>query len=111
MLEGGLDRFKVFEDVRVVEFEIIDDRNLGEVMNELASFVEERGIILITFDDKPFALGEPRSLTEIVRDTANQKARIEAIVLKHPGEQGGSGGLAVRAGHDERTFASNKKMF
>ena len=37
---------------------------------------------------------------KIVRDAADEIARVQAVVLEHPGQQRRGGGLAVRAGDD-----------
>ena len=71
-------------------------------MDKLAALVEKRGVIFIAFDNEPFAIGEARALREIVRDAADEVARVQAIVFEDPGEQRGGGGLSVRAGDDER---------
>src|SRR6478736_1078318 len=105
MGKGLLHRREVLKDVRVIELEVVHDGNLGQVMDELAALVKERGVVLITLDDEPFAVREARTLPEIRRDTADQKARIATVVLKHPSQQRSSRGLAVRAADDETTFA------
>ena len=106
--EGSLDRAEVFEDVSVIELEIVYDHHLGEVMDELAPLIEERSVIFIAFDDEPFAFGETSALAEIGRYPAYQEARVEAVVLENPGEQGGSGSFAVSSGDDEGAFAPNE---
>ncbi len=40
-LERRLDRSQVFEDIRVIELKIVEDRHLGKVMDKLAAFIEE----------------------------------------------------------------------
>ena len=64
-LERGLDRTHVLENVRVIKFQVVDDRDFRPVMNELASLVEERGVVLVALDDEPFAVGEPRAFAEL----------------------------------------------
>src|SRR5439155_12385037 len=91
MLEGGFDGFQVFEDVGVIEFEVADDRNFRAVMDELAAFVEEGGVIFVAFDDEPFAVSEPGALAEIVRNAADEVARVKAVVFENPRQQRGRG--------------------
>src|SRR5438874_12638926 len=105
MFEGGLDGLEVIKDIRVIEFEVVDDGNLRQVVDELAAFVEEGGVVFVPFDDEPLAVGEAGALAEIVGETADEVAWIEAIVLEHPGQQRGGGGLAVGASDDEGAFA------
>src|SRR5207237_1710347 len=97
-----------FKYVGVIEFDVVDDGYFREVMNELAALVEEGGVIFVAFDDEPVAFGEAGALAEVVGDATDEVARIVAIVFENPGEQGCGGGLAVRAGDDERTFAANE---
>src|SRR5205814_1822284 len=96
MLKRGLDRIEAVENVGMIEFEVIDNRDLGQVMNELAALVKEGGVVFVAFDDEPIAVREPRALAEIVRDAANEIARVQAVMLEDPGQQRRGGGLAVR---------------
>src|ERR1035437_9759124 len=79
-------------------------------MDELAALVEKRGVVFVAFDDEPFAVREPRALRKIFWKAADEIARIQAVVLEHPRQQRGRGGLAVRAGDDERAFAPDEKL-
>ena len=105
-LKRGLDFSEAAEDVGVVELEVVDDHRLGQVVDELAALVEKRGVVLVALEHTPFAVGEPRALAKVVRDAADEKTGVESIVLQQPGEQGGGGGLAVRAANHERAFAA-----
>ena len=107
-LEGQLDGGQVVEDVGVVELDVVDDDRFGEVMEELAAFVEERGVVFVALDDEPFAVGEPGALAEVVGHAADHVAGVEAVVLEDPGQQGGGGGLAVGAAHDDGAFAADE---
>ena len=108
--ERFLHRVEIVEDVRVVEFQIVDDGDLRLVMDELAALVEKRGVVFVALDDEPFAVREPCALRKIVRDAADEIARVQAVVLEHPRQQRGRGGFAVRAGDDERAFAPDEKL-
>src|ERR1035438_1086736 len=110
ILEGGLDGIEAIEDVSVVELKVVDDCHLRQVMHELAALVEEGGVIFITFDDEPFAVGEARALAEIVWDAADEVARVQAVVLEDPREERSGGRLAVRAGDDQRAFAADEEV-
>jgi hypothetical protein len=110
MAEGFFDGGEVFKNVGVVKFEVVDDRDFGLVMDELAAFIEKRGVVFVALDDEPFAIGEARALGEIVRDATDEVAGVEAVVFKDPGEQGGGGGFAVGAADDEGAFAADEKF-
>ena len=92
----------------MVELEVVDDHCLGEVVDELAALVEKRGVVFVALKHAPFAVGEARPLAKVVRDAADEKTRVEPVVLEQPGEQGGGGGLAVRTANHERAFAAQE---
>ena len=94
----------------MIEFEIVEDGHLRPVMDEFAAFVEKGGVVFVALDDEPFAVREPRALAEIVRNAADEIARIQSVVLENPREQRGRGGLAVRAGDDDGAFAADEKF-
>ena len=60
-----LDRGEIFKNVRVIEFQVVDDRDLRQVMDELAALVEKRGVIFVALDDEPFAVREARALAKL----------------------------------------------
>ena len=94
----------------MVELEVVDDGDLGQVMDELAALVEEGGVVFVALDDEPLAVGEPRALAEVVRDAADEVAGVQAVVLEDPGQQRGGGGLAVRAGDHQRALAADEEL-
>ena len=89
---------------------LLIDRDLRQVMDELAALVEKGGVVFVALDDEPFAVGEARALAEIIRNAADQVARVEAVVLENPRQQRGRRGLAVGAGDDQRTLAANEEL-
>ena len=62
MRKGFFDRGEIFKNIRVVEFEVVDDGDFRLVMDELAALVEKRGVVFVALDDEPFAVREPRAL-------------------------------------------------
>ena len=76
MFERNLNRIQVFENIRMIKFDIIDDGNLGQVMDKFAAFVEKCGVVFVALNDEPFAISKSRSLAEIVRDSPNEITRI-----------------------------------
>ena len=83
----GLDRSEIFKNIRVVVLHVIENGDLGQIMNKLAALVEKGRVVLVAFNNKPFAVSEARTLTEIVGDAANEIAGIEPVVLEDPCEQ------------------------
>src|SRR5947199_8194923 len=49
VLERRLDGGQVLENVGVVELQVVDDRDLRQVMNKLAPLVEKRGSVFVPF--------------------------------------------------------------
>src|SRR3954471_11833462 len=94
----------------MVEFEVVDDRDLRQVMDELAALIEEGCVVFVAFDNEPFTVRETRALAEVVWNAADKIARVEAVVFEDPGEERSSGGLTVGAADHERAFAANKKF-
>ena len=84
MGEGFLNRREVIKNIRVIEFEIVDDGDFRLVMDEFAAFVEEGGVVFIALDDEPFTVREPRALAEIGWDAADEKTGIQSAVFKNP---------------------------
>ena len=110
MRERFFDGVQIFKNVRVIEFEVVDDGDFRQVMDELAALVEKRRVIFVALDDEPFAVREPRALAEVVRNAADEIARIQPVMLEHPREQRRGRGFAMRAGDDDGTFAANEKF-
>ena len=108
--EGQLDVLERAEDVGVVHLQVVHDRHLGQVVDELAPLVEERRVVLVALQDEPGGVGESGSLSEVGRDAADQEGGVEAGVLEHPGQQGGGGGLAVGAGHHEGVLPADEAL-
>src|SRR3954470_20234257 len=73
--ERGLNRAQVFENIRVIELQIVDDPNLRQVMHKLAPFIKKRRVVFVPLDNKPFALGKSCSLPEVGRNSTDQVAR------------------------------------
>src|SRR5271170_1046840 len=105
-----LDGVEIFKNVRVIEFQIVDDGNFRQVMDELAALVEKRRVVFVALDDEPLAVRETRALRKIIRDAADEKTRIQTVVLENPRQQRSRRGLAVRSRNNNRTFTANKKF-
>ena len=55
MRERFFDRVQIFKNVRVIEFEVVDDGDFRQVMDELAPLVEKRRVVFVALDDEPLA--------------------------------------------------------
>ncbi len=85
--ELKLDCRQILKNIGMIEFDVVDDRDFRQVMNELAALIKKRGVVFVSFDDKPFAIRKARALFQILWNSANQKTGIQSVVFKNPGEQ------------------------
>ena len=92
----------------MIKLEIIDHRNLGQVMDKLTSLIEKSRVVFVPFHNDPFAISEARTLRKIIRNAANQITGAQSVVFKHPRQHRGGGRLAMCAGHHDRAFAANE---
>ena len=70
-------RVEVGVDVGVVELDVVDDGDVGQVLQELRRLVEEGAVVLVAFDDEVAALPDPIArpvLAEVPRDAADEHA-------------------------------------
>ena len=108
MMELGFDRAEVGKDVRMIEFEVVQDGRLGPVMNKLAALVEERGVVFVGLDDEKLRrLGAVQTGRDfkIARHAADQEARCIAGIFEDPGQHRRRGGLAMGTGHRQHPAA------
>ncbi|MNX70088.1 hypothetical protein D3C86_1013280 [compost metagenome] len=105
VMELPLDGRQVREDVRVIEFEVVQDRRARTVVHELGAFVEERAVVFVGFNDEKRRIAQARRHREVLRHAADQETRSHARVLQHPGQHAAGGGLAVRTGNRQHPAA------
>ena len=103
--EGQPDRLEVRVDVGVVVLDVVDDGDVGQVLQELRGLVEERAVVLVPFDHELAAAADAVAAAEVVGDAADEHARIGAAVRQQPAGQRRRRRLAVRAGDDDRARA------
>jgi hypothetical protein len=84
--KAKLDFFKIGKDVSVVELNVIDNHCFREVMEKLRAFIEERGVVFITFNHEILGICERCPLSKVIRYTADQKTRVKARLAKEPGD-------------------------
>ncbi len=92
-------------NIGVVEFDIVDDRDLRQVVHEFRLFVEICRVVFVALDDKMIAVGHAKARAEILNDPADEKARIQPADLAHPRRDARRRRLAVRPGNDQRAPA------
>ena len=104
------DRVQVGVDVRVIEFDVVDDQSVGPVVQKFRTLVEECRVVLVAFYDELGALSQLEILVEIEGNAANDHARIASRGLEHPGHERSGGRFPVRAGDDNRVFPFDEEL-
>ncbi|OIQ73771.1 hypothetical protein GALL_445910 [mine drainage metagenome] len=101
VVELGLDRGQIGEDVGVVVFEVVQHCGARTIVDELGALVEKRGVVLIGLDDKKIGT-QPCGCTEIERHAADQEAGVHSGLVEDVRQHRGGRGLAVRTGDRQR---------
>src|SRR5882724_3705722 len=76
---------EIFVDVGVIEFDVVDDRDLRQVVHELRTFIEVSGVVFVAFDDEVITAGDAKTHAKVLHDPADEKRRIHACLIDHPG--------------------------
>ena len=69
--EGDFDGFKIGVDVGMIELNVGEDQHVGKVVQELWAFIEERGVVLVAFDDEGARGPEMKTGAEVFRYTSD----------------------------------------
>src|SRR4030095_12412648 len=56
--EGSQDGVEIRVDVGVIELDVINDGDVGQILEELRRLVEERTVVFIAFDDEVASLAD-----------------------------------------------------
>src|SRR6266404_1296109 len=110
MLERSFDGLEVRKDICMIELEVINNRNLGQIMHKLAALIKKGGVVLIPFNDKPFAIGKPRALAQVIGHASDEEARLQTVMFENPGQQRHRRRLAMGAGNHQGAFAADEEM-
>src|SRR5690606_20389471 len=113
------------ENVGVVVFEVVEDRDARPVMHELRALVEERGVVLVGLHDEwcrriSLLLPEkaaretgrgrrpvqPCRHPEVSRHAADQESRPQTRGIEQMRQETAGGGLAVGAGDGQYLAAA-----
>src|SRR5687767_5432093 len=69
--KSELHRVKIFVDIGVIEFDVVDDSQLRQVMHELRTLVEVGSVVLVGLDDHVVTLRHTKAAAEILRHAAD----------------------------------------
>ena len=84
-------------DVSVVEFNIIENDEFGKIVEELASFIGEGGVVFVSFENPEGASAVVAPAGQVEGNSADKPAGMETCFFKKESEHGRGGGLAVGA--------------
>ena len=102
MREGAEHVFQVAEDIGVVELAVIDRKHVRQVLDELATLVEEGRVVFIALNDERAALLPwVRRIWQVARDAADEPTWLGAVGLEQDRGHAGRGGLTMSAGDDD----------
>jgi hypothetical protein len=99
--ERFLDGRQVVENIGVVELEIVDDDEFGQVVEELAPLVEKGRVVLVALQNPVGPLLPGAALRQVMGQAADQVRGLASRVLEDPRQERRRGGLAVRSGHHQ----------
>jgi hypothetical protein len=95
LAKGFLNGGEVGVDVSVVEFNIIENDEFGKIVEELASFIGEGGVVLVSFENPEGASAVVASAGEVEGNSPDKPTRMEICFFKKESEHSGGGGFAV----------------
>ena len=101
VVELGLNRRQIRENVGVVVFQIVQNRGARAIVDKFAALVKKRGVVFVRLnhEKRRAVLRQAGGHAEILRHPANQEARAQSGIFQHPRQHGSRGGFAVRTGH------------
>ena len=86
MMELAHNRFQIRENIGVIVFKVVQNDRAGTIVHKLAALIEESRVIFIGFDHEVFRFGQTGRVSEILRNTADQKTGIQSAVFQNPGQ-------------------------
>src|SRR5258706_12972147 len=101
-------RVEILVNICVIEFDIVDDRQLRQVVHELWPFVEISRVVFVAFDDEVIAVSYVKARAEVLHDSAHHERWIKASLIHHPGGETRRRSLAMGAGNYQRSPAADE---
>ena len=106
MMELRFNGREIGEDVRMIVFEIIENRDPRTVVHEFAPLVAEGRVVFVRFNDEGSGrVSEFGRFFTPAGEPPDEVARVQARFLQNPGEHRRGRGLPVRAGNGEHLAA------
>jgi hypothetical protein len=93
-----LDGRQIRKNIRMIEFQIIQNHTARAIVQELGALIEERRVVFVGFDNEKRRLAEPCAHPEIAGHATDQEAGCHTRLVQNPGQHRTGGGFAMRAG-------------
>ena len=97
LTERFLNCGEVGVDVGMVEFYVIENDQFREILEKLAAFIGEGGVVLVSLQHPKGSGTVMAAGGEIEGDSSDKPARVELSFFEKKGEHSGGGGFAVSA--------------
>ncbi len=110
MVELLLDRFQIVEDVGMIKLKVVEDQRTRAVMHKFRTFIKERAVVLIRFDNKERALAQARGNLKVARYAADHEARFVPARFQYPGRHACGRGFAVGTGDRQYPAIAQHKV-
>ena len=95
--EAQLDFLQGMVNVRVVEFNVVDDHQFREVVQEFGAFVEKRRVVLVSLQHGKIGIRKTAAAAKIAGNAADHEAGVQPGILHQPCQHGCGGGFSVGA--------------
>src|SRR4051812_2488355 len=95
----------------MVELEGSNYDFVGMVVQKFWRFVEECGIVLITFEDELFSPTQSEAAAEVFSNSADEKIGIATGVMQNPGKHRSRSRLPMRSCNNQRVMIRQEKFF
>jgi len=71
--ECRLDRLEIRVNIRMIELDVLQQNNSGQIVQKLRSFIEKGGVVLIALDDEIGTVCKLKTASEIFGDAADKE--------------------------------------
>src|SRR5439155_22189841 len=92
----------------MIKLDRSEDDRVREIVQKLRPLVEEGRIIFVAFEDEVLSLPQLKTRSEVLRDAANQKRRLQSCRVKDPRQHRSGRGLAMSSGDDQHFLGPKK---
>ena len=95
--EAQFDFLQGIVNIRVIKFNVVDDHQFREVVQEFGTLVEKRRVVLVPLQHGKIGIRKTAPASEIAGNAANHEAGVQPGILHQPRQHGCGGGFSVGA--------------